>query len=146
MNFSFIWPGKTREEFVKEGIRKYLRGIRTMAKADVLEVKEEKGKNLDSALKLEGERIIKQAEGDYVLLDIKGKTMSSEEFADFIQGRSGWRFVTGGAYGVSEEVREKARSRISFSAMTFPHELMRIILLEQVYRALTIIKGKGYHH
>lgn len=85
MKFSLIWPGKTKEDFIKEGIRKYLHDIRTMAKAEIVEVKEEKGKPIENALKLEGERIIKQTGGDYVLLDVKGKAMDSEEFACFLE-------------------------------------------------------------
>jgi 23S rRNA (pseudouridine1915-N3)-methyltransferase len=146
MRFKLIWPGKTKEPWLREGIKRYVEGINTMGRAEIIEIKEEKGKPVDTALKAEGERILKQAGGNFVLLDEKGIKMGSEEFARWLEKSAEWHFVVGGAYGVSEEVRKLARARLSFSSMAFPHELMRVVLLEQLYRALTIQKGKGYHH
>jgi len=151
MRLKLIWPGKTKEPFIREGIRKYVEGIRNMGSPggslEIAEIKEEKFlKPTDVALKAEGERILKQAGGSFVLLDEKGITMGSEEFARWLEKGTEWRFVLGGPYGVSPELRKLARARLSFSRMTFPHELMRVMLLEQLFRALTILKGKGYHH
>ncbi|MDA8155824.1 MAG: 23S rRNA (pseudouridine(1915)-N(3))-methyltransferase RlmH [Actinomycetota bacterium] len=152
MKFVLIWPGKTKEDFIKSGIEKYIKYIRSMAKVEVVEIKEAKGAG-GKALDEEGRRILEQAEKGthgtgqgYVLLDERGKQMSSPEFARFIETSGGGRFVIGGAFGVSGEVREKAASMLSLSKMTLPHELARVFLLEQIYRGLSIIGGKGYHH
>jgi 23S rRNA (pseudouridine1915-N3)-methyltransferase len=145
MRFRLFWPGKAKESYIREGIKRYIEDIKKMAELEVVEIKEEKGKPANAALKEEGGRILKAA-GDFVLLDEKGRTMGSVEFSRWLQRKSEWSFVLGGAYGVSDEVRQKAAARLSLSPMTFPHELVRVIFLEQLYRALTIMKGKRYHH
>jgi len=117
-----------------------------MASIDIAEIKEEKDKPWEQALKAEGERILKQAGANFVLLDEKGIMMGSEEFARWLEKAPEWRFVLGGPYGVSPEVKKLARARLSLSKMTLPHELVRVMFLEQLFRALTILKGKGYHH
>jgi 23S rRNA (pseudouridine1915-N3)-methyltransferase len=101
----------------------------------------------------EGELILKQLKGEdvLILLDEKGKNPSSREFADFFQkkmngGTRSLCLVIGGAYGFSDEVYNRAESLLSFSKMTFSHEMIRLMLVEQVYRAFTIIKGESYHH
>ncbi len=150
MKISVLWVGRTKEKFIKEAIKKYIKDIQTMAGIEIVEVKEGKGafsENRKPAAVLfeEGGRILRQA-GDFILLDDAGKMMSSMEFSGLLRDKSSCRFVLGGPYGVSPQVKEAASLRLSLSPMTFPHELARVILLEQVYRGLSIIKGKGYHH
>ena len=96
-------------------------------------------------------RLAKQPAGIVVLLDEKGKPLSSKAFAGLLSewqtaGHSTFRFIIGGAYGIDDTVREQADFILSLSPMTFPHQLVRIIFLEQLYRAFTILRGEGYHH
>ena len=150
MRFVLIWPGRTKEDFIKAALEKYIKYIRHSAKMEIIEVKEANAG--PRGLEEEGRRILEQAArtpgggAGYVLLDERGRQMSSVEFARFIEGSGGGRFVIGGAYGVSAEVREKAAVTLSLSKMTLPHELARAVLVEQIYRGLSIIAGKGYHH
>lgn len=144
MKITLIWPGRTKEAFIKEGIQKYVKDITRLAEVRIVEVKEDKGAR---SLELQGQRILRQApRGGFVLMDEKGRKMSSAALARWLQDRAECGFVVGGPYGVSDEVKDSALMRLSFSPMTLPHELMRLVLLEQIYRALTIIKGTGYHH
>lgn len=145
MKIRIIWTGKTKERYLSEGIGYYLRLLGTAAQVSVIEIKEEKGKEREKLLAAEGKRILKQTQS-YVLLDEKGRELTSRDFAAFLGNRSTVDFVVGGPYGVSDEVREKAGSVIALSRMTFTHEMARLFLLEQLYRATTIMKGKGYHH
>ena len=152
MTVTLFWVGKTKENFIKEAIKKYIRDIGALGRADVrvVEIKEEKGeKARAAALRREGGRILRQA-GDFVLLDEGGKMMTSVEFAGWLgekfQSGQDCRFVIGGPYGVSQEVKDAAAHRVSLSPMTFPHELARVMLLEQIYRAFSILKGRAYHH
>ncbi len=158
MKISLFWVGRTREKFIKEAIKKYIKDIGTMADIEVMEIKEEKGAGPDgrgaffsAGLRREGERILRQAGDFFILLDEAGKKMSSVEFAELLRERlldrgATCRFVVGGPFGVSSQVKEAASMRLSLSPMTFPHELARVVLLEQIYRGLSIIKGRGYHH
>jgi 23S rRNA (pseudouridine1915-N3)-methyltransferase len=82
----------------------------------------------------------------YILLDERGRELSSPEFASVLEGRPEADFVLGGPYGVSEEVRARAADTIALSRMTLPHEMARLLLVEQLYRAMTILRGGGYHH
>ena len=146
MKIRVIWPGKTKEQFIIEGIRKYLKLLKPYAEVEISEIKEEKGKDIQRIQEKEGERIL-NLKTHYVLLDEKGKTFTSAEFAEFIgKHRPAINFVLGGAYGVSEKVKEMAKERIALSKMTLTHEMSRILLLEQIYRAFTIINKRGYHH
>jgi 23S rRNA (pseudouridine1915-N3)-methyltransferase len=146
MKIKLIWVGKTKEQFILEGIKKYLKLLKPFADLELVEIKEEKGKDIQRMVQKEGERTTK-SRVPYVLLDEKGRNLTSAEFADFVKGHGpAIRFVLGGAYGVSEDVREKAVEMISLSKMTFTHELSRIVFLEQLYRAFTIIHRRGYHH
>jgi len=120
---------------------KYLGRLRPFAEVEVIEVKEEKG----GEVRKEGERLLAKA-GPFVLLDEGGRQMSSEEFARWLEGRASVDFVMGGAYGVSDRVREKAADTLSLSRMTLTHEMARVVFLEQLYRALMIRRGGGYHH
>ena len=155
MRVRVLWVGSTKERFIEEGIGKYLKLLKPYADMRIEEIKEEKKKPVEAALKAEGERILKRAEPfdgackPFVLLEEKGKAMTSEGFAGFIKTKETvgrMDFVLGGAFGVSKEVRERASARISLSSMTLTHEMARLVFLEQLYRAFTINAGKGYHH
>ncbi len=143
--FRIIWVGKTKEPFVQEGIEKYLKLLSPLAEVEIKTIKEERGKGVKEALRREGKRICEMSE-EYILLDEKGRMMNTMEFAGFISDRRDMDFVLGGPYGVDETVRQKASLILSLSPMTFPHDLVRLLLLEQLYRAVTILSGRRYHH
>jgi len=145
MKIRLIWPGKTKEQFILEGINKYLKLSRPYADISVIEIKEEKGKDFMKTVEKEGERILKLQE-PYTLLDEKGESMTSVEFAEYIGHKPSFNFVLGGAYGVSEEVKKMAQRTISLSKMTFTHEMSRLLFLEQLFRSFTIMHKRGYHH
>lgn len=145
MRIRIFWVGKTRARYLIEGISHYLKLLGSLVKVSITEIKDERGKDRERALATEGTSILRQAES-FILLDEKGTVFSSLEFAKFLEGKTSADFVLGGPYGVSEEIRANADSVISLSKMTFPHEMARVIFLEQLYRALTILKGKEYHH
>lgn len=158
MNITLITVGKLKEKYIREAVEEYATRLSKYCRLDMAEVPDEKApENLSSAQEL----IVKQKEGQGILrhikedtyvvaLAIQGKMLSSEGFADFInqlgiKGRSSIAFVIGGSLGLSDEVLKRADYALSFSPMTFPHQLMRVILLEQVYRGFRIIKGEPYH-
>jgi 23S rRNA (pseudouridine1915-N3)-methyltransferase len=146
MKIRLMWVGKTKEQFIDEGVRKYAGLLKPYADVSIAEIKEEKGKDILRMRKKEGERIMKSGT-PYVLLDEKGKCLTSVEFADFLRRQPGdITFLLGGAYGVSEEVKAAARETIALSKMTLTHEMSRLLLLEQLFRACTIIHKRGYHH
>lgn len=145
MKARIFWVGKTKEKYLTEGISRYLKMLKHMAQVSAIEIKEEKGKEREAALSMEGKRILRQT-GPYILLDEKGRELSSMGFAKFLEDKNNIDFVMGGPHGVSDEVKEKAADKIALSKMTLTHEMARLVFLEQFYRALTIIKGKEYHH
>jgi 23S rRNA (pseudouridine1915-N3)-methyltransferase len=145
MRIRVLWVGKTKERYLGEGIEHYLKRLRSMADVSIVEIKEEKGKSMESSLSAEGKKIVKQATS-YILLDQRGREFTSVEFADLFKDKNKVEFVIGGAYGVSDEVRDNAADIIALSKMTFTHEMVRLIFLEQLYRALMIREGRGYHH
>jgi 23S rRNA (pseudouridine1915-N3)-methyltransferase len=148
--------GKTREPFIQEGIQKYLRYLGPYAEVSLKELKEEKIQDLREApviRKKEAEKIFKAlpAGGVLVALDERGKEYTSHEFASLLNDllESGVRdvlFVLGGAMGLDEAVTGRAKKVIAMSRWTLTHEMARLVLLEQLYRAFTIIKGKTYHY
>lgn len=158
MNITVISVGKLKERYLKEAIHEYSTRLTKYCKLDIIEVPDEKApENMSAAeediVKLkEGQTILKNIKDDtYVIaLAIQGKQLSSEKFAELIsglglRGKSNIAFVIGGSLGLSEEVLKRADYHLSFSAMTFPHQLMRVILIEQVYRGFRIIMGEPYH-
>ena len=158
MNITVVSVGKLKEKYLREAIQEYAIRLTKYCKLDIVEVSDEKApENMSEAMEAavrykEGQAILKQLRDDtYVIaLAIQGKQLSSEKFADMIhdlglRGKSNIAFVIGGSIGLSEEVLKRADYHLSFSAMTFPHQLMRVILLEQVYRGFRIIKGEPYH-
>ena len=156
MKLRIICMGKTREHFIQEGIQKYLRYLTPYAGIEMLELKEEKIKDLKDAplvRKKESEKIFRSLPAGSFLatLDERGEEFTSHEFAGFLNAlmESGVReavFVLGGAMGLDEQVTVRANKVIAMSRWTLTHEMARLVLLEQIYRAFTIIKGKTYHH
>lgn len=158
MNIKIICVGKLKEKFLKEGIGEFQKRIKTYANLEIVEVKDEACPENSSELEMEkikeveGDRILsKISKGAYVIaLDIGGKALTSEDFAKKIEdlsveGISSIDFIIGGSLGLSEGVKNKSDYRLSFSKFTFPHGLMRLILVEQVYRAFRIINNHPYH-
>ncbi|HOM42202.1 MAG TPA: 23S rRNA (pseudouridine(1915)-N(3))-methyltransferase RlmH [Bacillota bacterium] len=158
MYISIITVGKLKERYLKEAVEEYSTRLSKYCKLEIIEVPDEKApENLSPAQELtvmqkEGQGILKHVKDDtyMIALTIQGNQLSSEGLADFIndlgiKGRSNIAFVIGGSLGLSEEVLKRADFKLSFSPMTFPHQLMRVMLLEQVYRGFRIIKGEPYH-
>jgi 23S rRNA (pseudouridine1915-N3)-methyltransferase len=148
MKITLCWVGKTKDTHIQEGIKKYLTFLKSYASVEIVEIKEEKGTLPVEEIKTrEGQRILRQI-NDFILLDETGHEYTSREFAGFLKSfDSGTvRFVIGGCYGTSDAVHKKAKAMLSLSRLTLTHELSRLILLEQLYRAFTIIHNKKYHY
>ena len=158
MKITVITVGKIKEKYLKDAIAEYSKRLSRYCKLEILEVADEKTPDGASELveenirEKEGERILKLIKEDaYVItLEISGKMLTSEELADRIetlgiQGKSHLVFVIGGSIGLGREVLRRSDYALSFSKMTFPHQLMRVILLEQIYRSYRIINGEPYH-
>lgn len=155
IKIKLVAVGTIKEKFLKDGIAEYLKRLSRFAKVEIVEVEESKiqNKSEDLIKKEEGERLLKRIGKDdfVVLLDLRGNFYSSEEFAAQIdtlisKGVSPISFVIGGTLGLSEEVRQRANIKLSISKMTFTHQMCRMILLEQIYRAFKIINHEDYHH
>lgn len=158
MNITIISVGRIKEKYLKSGIAEYSKRLSKYCKLTSIEVPDEKAPENLSEIEMEnvrdkeGEGILKSIkDGAYVIaLDIKGKMISSEELAEKlntlgIQGKSNVVFIIGGSLGLSKEILKRADFKLSFSLMTFPHQLMKVILLEQVYRGFRINRGEPYH-
>lgn len=158
MKIDIICVGKLKEKYWVSAIEEYKKRLSKYCKLEIKEVPDEKApEQASNTLQLqikqkEGQGILKHIKDDvYVIaLAIDGRQYSSEEFADKIEklginGNSNVAFVIGGSLGLSDAVMQRANEEISFSKMTFPHQLMRVVLLEQVYRGFRIIKREPYH-
>jgi 23S rRNA (pseudouridine1915-N3)-methyltransferase len=146
MKINLVWPGRTKEQFILDGISKYTKLLKPYTDISIIELKEEKGSDVRTILRKEGERILK-LQKPYTLCDEQGEHLTSMEFAGYLSGhQSSVSFVLGGAFGVSEEVKKTAQRTIALSRMTFTHEMARLFFLEQLFRAFTIINKRGYHH
>ena len=158
MKITVITVGKIKEKYLKDAIAEYSIRLSKYCKLEIIEVADEKTPDNasevveDSIRSKEAERILKYVKDDafVITLEINGKQLSSEELADKIdklgvQGTSHIIFIIGGSIGLGEDVLKKSDFALSFSKMTFPHLLMRVILLEQVYRSYRIISGEPYH-
>lgn len=158
MNIAIVSVGKLKEKYLKMGIEEYSKRLGSYAKIDLIEVPDEKApenlsdSDMEIVKKKEGERILSKIGPDtYVIaLAIEGKMKSSEQLADDLQslmtyGRSKIAFVIGGSLGLHEDVMRRSDEKLSFSKMTLPHQLMKLVLVEQVYRAFRIIKNEPYH-
>lgn len=158
MKINIVAAGKIKEKYLQMGIAEFMKRLPPYADVKITEIAEEKMKENPSAaekektLAAEGERLLKQVpQGSYLfVLDVYGKQISSEELSEKIdalalQGNSNLTFLIGGAFGLSEEVRKAADEKISFSRMTFTHQMVRLLLVEQIYRAFKISRGEKYH-
>ncbi|MCI8835242.1 MAG: 23S rRNA (pseudouridine(1915)-N(3))-methyltransferase RlmH [Ruminococcus sp.] len=158
MKITVLAVGKIRERYLQDAIEEYRKRLSKYCKLEIIEVADEKvpeqaGLAMEDMIRnKEAERLLKYIKSDaYVItLEIQGKMLTSEEMADQIeqlgiQGKSQICFVIGGSIGLGGKIRKRADYALSFSKMTFPHPLMRVILLEQVYRSYRIMKGEPYH-
>lgn len=150
ITINIICVGNLKEKFSREEQAEYVKRLSAFCKINIIELKEQNQlENPQLILEKEGEEILKKLKGYTILCDINSKELTSEKFAsnfqNLMQETSTISFVVGGSYGVSDKVKSAVDERISFSPMTFPHNLFRIMLLEQVYRAFTIINNKTYH-
>ena len=140
---NIVCVGKLKEKFFSDAVNEYLKRLSRFAKMEVREVAECKNLEEEAAL------ILKSAKGKLVALCVEGKKYSSEGLANYIKQLtdtgSECTFVIGSSCGLSNEVKDKADLKLSFSDMTFPHQLMRVILVEQIYRAFMINGGGEYH-
>lgn len=154
MKILLIFTGKTTEKYLHDPINAYLARIRNYFPIEQYTTRDIRIQgDIDTIKKAEAEEILKRIEvNDFVvLLDERGQTLSSMEFAHFIQlqlNKSVRRmvFIIGGAYGFAEEVYQRSQMLLSLSRMTFTHQIVRLILVEQLYRACTILRGEPYHH
>ena len=152
LKINLVCVGKVKEKYFAEGIAEYVKRLQRFCEFSITEVAEENAKNLDGLIiaEKEGKSILPKLRGTVFALAIEGKKYSSQEFAKEIKkqadgGASEITFVIGGSYGISEEVKKRADKLISFSDMTFPHTLFRLMFTEQIYRAFCIIGGTPYH-
>lgn len=155
LNIQIICVGNIKEQFFTDAINEYKKRLQAFCKLEIVELKEyklnkENNQEINNALTTEGKEIIKRLKGYSIALAIKGQSFTSEKLANHIQslqvkGNSQITFVIGSSYGLSNEVLNNVNEKLSFSDLTFPHQLMRVILLEQIYRSFTILNGKNYH-
>ncbi len=158
MEITIIGVGKLKENYLKAGIAEYVKRMKAYASVKIIEVADEPEPNAVSdadILKIkevEGQRILdKLPERAHVIaLDLKGKALTSEAFSKEVSeamtyGSNQIAFIIGGSHGLSQEVLQKTNLKISFGKMTYPHQLMRLILVEQIYRAFKIMRNEPYH-
>ena len=158
MQITVISVGKLKEKYLKEGIEEYSKRLSAYCKLHLVEVSDEKAPEEMSAAEMEqvkrkeGERILAQIKQDQVViaLAIEGQMWTSEKLSSeldklALHGKSQVAFVIGGSLGLADAVLKRADVLLSFSKMTFPHQLVRLVLLEQVYRAFRISRGEPYH-
>ena len=158
MKITIVCAGRLKEKYLTDGVAEFLKRLTPFAKTEIIEISEEKMKDNPSeaekekTLTLEGGRLLRQVPaGSYLfVLDVFGKEKSSEELAQRINelglsGRSHLTFLIGGAFGLSQEVRAAADELLSFSRLTFTHQMVRLLLVEQLYRSFKINRGEKYH-
>lgn len=146
-----ITVGQIKEKYIQDAIKEYKKRLSKYTNIEVIEVKDEGLVEEVKAIKLEAEKIKKHInDRDYIVtLEIEGKQMTSVEFANKIDNilieNSNVDFIIGGSYGLSADIKNMSRLHLSFSKMTFPHQLFRVLLLEQIYRAYKINNNESYH-
>lgn len=158
MRISIVTVGKIKERYLTEGIAEFTKRLTPFCRLDIVEVVEERmpenpsGADKAKALAREGERILKavRAGSHLIVLDLGGRQLSSEELAAKLDalalaGQSDLTFAIGGAFGLAPAVTAAAQDKLSFSKMTFTHQMIRLLLLEQIYRAFKISRGEPYH-
>ena len=155
VKINIVAVGKVKEKYFTEGINEYAKRMSKFAQFNIIEVQEENFSKVDDGIieiikEKECQRIMPHLKGIVIALAIEGKKYDSNNFAKSIQkfiDQSGGTitFVIGGSYGLSDRIKNQAKELISFSDMTFPHTMFRLMLSEQIYRAFSIISGSGYH-
>lgn len=151
MKINVVAVGKIKEKFLIEAIGEYKKRLARFVDVKEIEVDENtKETNLEKKSKIEGERLVSKCSGVIVALDMRGKMLTSPEIADFVKhkkndGASEISFVIGGSNGLSKEVLNRADLVLSFGNITFPHQLFRVVLFEQIYRAISILENLPYH-
>ncbi len=156
MKVKLLLIGKTNKPFLIEGEKEYLKRLQHYIKIERIElqdIKNQKHQTINQIKNAEGLLFLDKIKNDdyLVLLDEKGGQMTSKDFSEFINNKSintskNIVFVIGGAFGFSDELYERSNFKMSLSKMTFSHQMVRMIFLEQLYRACTILKGEPYHH
>lgn len=151
MRIKILCVGKLKEKYLKDAVSEYTKRLSAYSKISIVEVADGKDEN-PASIKKEGQRLVKNIkDNEYVIaLSITGKAYSSTAFSKLIdglgiRGKSDIVFIIGGSNGLDDEVIKKVDLEVSFSKMTFPHQLMRVILVEQIYRAFKISRGEKYH-
>ncbi|HQC55057.1 MAG TPA: 23S rRNA (pseudouridine(1915)-N(3))-methyltransferase RlmH [Clostridia bacterium] len=151
MRINIVAVGKLKEKYWKDAISEYSKRMQKYFNLNIIEVNEySNSKNIEVIKEQEGQAILSKVKGKTVLLDIKGDLVSSEDLSSFIEesavkGESEITFIIGGSNGVSEQVKDKSDKIISFGKVTYPHQMTRLILIEQIYRAGTIMNNESYH-
>ena len=158
MKITIVCAGKLKEKYLRDGIAEYEKRLRPYADLRTIEIIEERMRDRpspaekDEVLRREGERLSSQIpQGAYlIVLDVGGEEMSSEKFSAWIDrlmlmGESHIAFLIGGPFGLSDELRQRADLRLSFSQFTLPHQLIRLFLMEQIYRSFKISRHEPYH-
>ncbi|MCE5043614.1 23S rRNA (pseudouridine(1915)-N(3))-methyltransferase RlmH [Staphylococcus chromogenes] len=158
MKITIIAVGKLKEKYWKQAIAEYEKRLSAYTKIDIIEVPDEKApetmsdKEIELVKEKEGQRILAKVkpQSTVITLEIHGKMLSSESLAKELdqrmtQGASDFTFIIGGSNGLHQDVMKRSNFALSFSKMTFPHQMMRVVLLEQVYRAFKINRGEAYH-
>ncbi|MDT0693287.1 23S rRNA (pseudouridine(1915)-N(3))-methyltransferase RlmH [Staphylococcus chromogenes] len=158
MKITIIAVGKLKEKYWKQAIAEYEKRLSAYTKIDIIEVPDEKApetmsdKEIELVKEKEGQRILAKVkpQSTVITLEIQGKMLSSESLAKELdqrmtQGASDFTFIIGGSNGLHQDVMKRSNFALSFSKMTFPHQMMRVVLLEQVYRAFKINRGEAYH-
>lgn len=158
LQIKIVAVGKIREKFLMEGLKEYAKRLSAYIRLEMTEIADEpcperlSPADEERVKDREGERLLKGIgpQEHVILLDLQGKEFTSPDFSEYMDdlaltGKSSVTFIIGGSLGVSAEVRKRADYRWSFSRLTFPHPLMRLMLLEQIYRAMRISKGEPYH-
>ena len=146
-----ITVGQLKEKYLKEAVEEYKKRLSKYTNLEIIEIKDEGLVEESKAIELEGEKINKYLDNkDYIItLEIEGKQMSSVEFSEKLERiqieNSNIVFIIGGSYGLSKSIKDKSNLKLSFSKMTFPHQLFRVILLEQIYRSFKIMNNEKYH-
>lgn len=158
VQITLITVGKLKEKYLKKGIEEYAKRLGAYTKFNIIEVNDEHAPDnlseaeMEQVKQVEGERILSRiSDQEYVYaLDLRGKERTSEQFAKeiedkMIHGQSKITFIIGGSLGLSQEVIDRSQAQIAFGKLTYPHQLMRLILTEQIYRAFKIIRNEPYH-
>lgn len=158
MEINIIAVGKLKEKYLQNGIDEYIKRLSKFAKVNIIEIQDEKlkenisFKEIEKIKQIEGNKILSHIKSkDYIIsLALNGKTLDSVEFSEtlskiMIDGYSSITFIIGASLGLSQDVLDKSDLKLSFSKFTFPHQLMRLILIEQIYRAFKIINNETYH-